>query len=255
MALIDRSLIRIDGGTQIRSAIQYDIVEEYQEAYSRDEGMPPIVVFYDGSEYWLADGFHRHSANVSDEIEVDIKPGTREDAIWYACSANRAHGLQRSSEDKRRAIETALKHPHGAGKSDRAIAEHVGVSDKTVATVREKLGAEIPQPEKREGKDGKQYKPKKPAKPTKKRARASSELDGKPISDVHAAYLMRADAAVQWAQFEPKKSYGSIPATDETIAWARRAADAWTKRAEKLEAERSRQSAKEHATKKNGKKK
>ena len=49
---------------------------------------PPVTVFYDGSDYWLADGFHRRNAAFSAELaqmECDVRQGTREDPsvpIW-----------------------------------------------------------------------------------------------------------------------------------------------------------------------------
>jgi hypothetical protein len=53
-------------------------------------------------------------------------------------------------------VASALQHELGAKKSDRQIAEHVGVDQKTVAHWRKELEAteEIPQSDEREGKDG-----------------------------------------------------------------------------------------------------
>jgi hypothetical protein len=53
-------LIRIDGGTQIRDCkTQHTKVEEYVAAMATGADFPPLTVFWDGAEYWLADGFHR----------------------------------------------------------------------------------------------------------------------------------------------------------------------------------------------------
>ena len=51
--------IRIDGGTQIRKQLNQDKVNEYAEQMEEGVVFPPITVFYDGSSYWLASGFHR----------------------------------------------------------------------------------------------------------------------------------------------------------------------------------------------------
>jgi hypothetical protein len=111
---------------------------------------PPVTVFYDGSDYWLADGFHRRNAAFSAELaqmECDVRQGTREDAQWYSLSANKTNGLRRTNADKQRAVQAALVHPGGAGKSDHQIAKHVGVDQKTVLGWRAKLelSKEIPQ--------------------------------------------------------------------------------------------------------------
>jgi hypothetical protein len=48
-------------------------------------------------------------------------------------------GLRRTNEDKRGAVEQALKHPKAGKMSDRAIAEHCGVTHSFVAKVREEV--------------------------------------------------------------------------------------------------------------------
>lgn len=153
--------IRADGGTQPREAINFTVVEDYKERIAAGDKFPPLVVFYDGTFYWLADGYHRYNAYCSplaedvDLVDVEVHQGTREDAVWYSCAANRGHGLRRSGADKRRAIASALKLRPDS--SDVILAAHVGVSDKTVATVRAELEAtsEIPRLPRREGADGK----------------------------------------------------------------------------------------------------
>ncbi len=68
-------------------------------------------------------------------LAADVRAGTLTDAQLFSYGANQDHGLRRTNEDKRKAVlgVLALK-PDG---SDRAIAKHVGVSDKTVAAARE----------------------------------------------------------------------------------------------------------------------
>ena len=52
-------VIRIDGGTQSRVKIRTDVVDDYAEHMANGAVFPPGVAFFDGKEYWLADGFHR----------------------------------------------------------------------------------------------------------------------------------------------------------------------------------------------------
>lgn len=53
------TLLRRDGGTQPRAAINLDVACEYGDAMKSGAKFPPVVAFYDGTDYWLADGFHR----------------------------------------------------------------------------------------------------------------------------------------------------------------------------------------------------
>lgn len=144
--------IRLDGDTQPRVKLSDDTIEEYAEAYRAGAAMPDIRVVWDGKDFWPWDGFHRikgaEKAKLK-ELEAEIRDGTLEEARWLALSANTTHGLRRSNEDKRRAVELALRQKPDL--SDNAIAQHVGVDNKTVAAIRSLLEAssEIPKIEER----------------------------------------------------------------------------------------------------------
>ena len=148
-----------DGATQSRAALNEEAIEEYAAAMRDGAQFPPIFCVYDGERYFLYDGFHRvEAANRAGlkKIDANVLPGTLADAQWSSYAMNANHGLRRTNEDKRRAIIAALKHPNGAGKSDREIGRHVGVDHKTVANLRQQLEAtgEIPQSGERLGGDG-----------------------------------------------------------------------------------------------------
>lgn len=142
---LDYEQINLDGGTQPRAAIQLDVVLDYADAMREGAKFPPVVVFFDGLEYWLADGFHRVAAAMrvrpSQPIDAEIIQGTQSDAQWYSFSVNQTHGLRRTNEDKARAVKAALQHPRGASQSDRDIGLHVGVTHPTVAKYRGELAA------------------------------------------------------------------------------------------------------------------
>ena len=146
--MLHLSAIRIDGGTQTRDKISGEVVSEYAEAMRGGVKFPPVVVFYDGSEYWLADGFHRLHAALKagkERIEVDVKQGTCRDAILFSVSANASHGLRRTNADKRRAVTVLLTDPEWSARSDRWIAEKCGVHHTFVGKVRDdQLGIEAP---------------------------------------------------------------------------------------------------------------
>ena len=139
MKKINLLTIRIDGGTQARVQLNQDVVKEYAEKMRDGEQFPPITVFHDGSEYWLADGFHRYfatKANAQTSIEADVKTGTLDDAMLYAFSANGRRGLSMSAEDNRKIIMTMLNHPEWSKWTMAEIAKHVGVSKMTVSRVK-----------------------------------------------------------------------------------------------------------------------
>ena len=139
MKVLKFSQIRIDGGTQMRVSINQDKVAEYAEKMREEEKFPPIKATFDGTVYWLYNGFHRYfaaQAAGATTIEVDYKPGTMEDAQDLALSANHDNGLPRSNEDKRKSVETALGMERHANKSDREIAKLCKVSPNFVGAVR-----------------------------------------------------------------------------------------------------------------------
>ena len=140
--IIDIEKIKIDGGTQPRCSINEEIVSEYAEAMKEGAEFPPIVAFYDGIEYWLADGFHRtHACRRAglNEIDVDVQSGTSRDAILYSVGANAAHGQRRTNADKRKAVMTLLDDSEWSQWSDSEIARRCAVHHSTVAAARGSL--------------------------------------------------------------------------------------------------------------------
>lgn len=139
-------LIRRDGDTQPREVLNFEAIDDYSAAMLAGQKFPPVDVYYDGTDYWLADGFHRVMAALEGdvpEISATIHQGTREDAQWHSFAANKGHGLRRSNEDKARAVKAALVHARSQSLGDREIARHCGVSVPTVSGWREKLGLSV----------------------------------------------------------------------------------------------------------------
>jgi len=140
--------IRTDGGTQPRAALHQDVILEYQEQMEAGIAFPSPTVFFDGQEYWLADGFHRHAAAAGafpgKPIECEVRQGTQGDAQWFSYSANQSHGLRRSNEDKQRAVRAALAHPKAATLSNIQLAQHCGVDEGTVRKYRQNASSEFP---------------------------------------------------------------------------------------------------------------
>jgi len=152
--------IDIYGGTQARVATNDDAISSYADAMLEGAKFPPIATYYDGSKYWLADGFHRFLAaqrNEFETISADIYDGSRTDALRHALGANATNGIYRSNADKRNAAEIALE--EWPNMSNAVIAEVCKVSPDLVRRCRLEMERDnrIESPKHVTGKDGKQY--------------------------------------------------------------------------------------------------
>ena len=159
--LVSLSSIRTDGDTQSRAAVSGETVAEYADAMRDGATFPPITLFHDGSNYWLADGFHRVVASRrfgASEIAADVQIGTREDALWFAIGANKANGIRPNKGDVKHAVELALR--TWPEKTQQAIAEQVGCAQSFVAKTKSQFitgDKPEPMPATVTGRDGKTY--------------------------------------------------------------------------------------------------
>jgi hypothetical protein len=138
--------IRTDGGTQLRIQTHGDAVEDYARAIEAGGIFPPVVAYYDGAAYWLADGFHRLAAYERlgrTAVDVAVYEGTQRDAVLHAARANTEHGLRATRADRRNAVAVLLADDEWRQWSDRELGRIVGVDGKTVAAVRHQLGHSI----------------------------------------------------------------------------------------------------------------
>lgn len=128
---------------QPRCALNKDVLQEYSEALANGEKFPPLVAFFDGKKFWLADGFHRIEVYKQAKIKessCEIRQGSKRDAILYACSANVRHGLRLSNADKRKIVTRLLKDEEWKQWSARKLAEVSGTSDAFVRKLMEETG-------------------------------------------------------------------------------------------------------------------
>jgi len=136
-----------DSGAQMRVEMRDETVNDYATDMLNGVMFPPVVVFHDGNDYWLGDGFHRVEAGRKidrETIVAEIRKGSARDAILHGIGSNATHGLRRTQADKRRAVERLLKDPEWARWSDRKIAAVAKVDHKTVGTIRRELTGEFP---------------------------------------------------------------------------------------------------------------
>lgn len=130
--------IERDSDVQPRAYMDGNVTDDYAQMMKEGVKFPPVVVFYDDKTYWLACGFHRvHAAEIADieEIEADVRKGTKRDAMLYAVGTNATHGLRRTNADKRRAVETLLRDGEWSQWSDAIIAKACKVSRSLVTTI------------------------------------------------------------------------------------------------------------------------
>ena len=153
---------------QVRARLDQHVVAEYADLLQDSVPLSPIVVYYDGTHYYVADGHHRiAAARKNDFVDIDavVLRGSRLDAVWHALSANKKHGLRMNRADIRKAIGIGLQLFPDRG--NRVIAEQIGCSHMTVADERNRLAStgQIGQLKKTVGADGK-------ARPAKRKRKA-----------------------------------------------------------------------------------
>lgn len=153
-------LIDIHGGTQTRVKTNGEAIESYAEEMNHGTVFPPITLFYDGSTYWLADGFHRYLAAKRiglPTIHAEVRAGGRIDALKHALGANATNGVYRTNADKRNAAAIALE--EWSGFANTVLAEICRVSPELVRSCRKELeqAGKIEKPERVTGRDGKEY--------------------------------------------------------------------------------------------------
>jgi len=162
MQIKDLQLDEIDiyGGTQARVATNDEAISSYGEAMEEGAQFPPIVTYYDGSKYWLADGFHRFLAAQRNEYEsilAEAHEGSRTDALRHSLGANSTNGIYRSSADKRNAAEIALE--EWPEMSNSVLSDLCKISSDLVRKCRSEMEKEnrIESQSHVTGKDGKRY--------------------------------------------------------------------------------------------------
>jgi ParB-like chromosome segregation protein Spo0J len=129
-------------------------VEHVQILAEFDGTFPPIVV--QRSTMRVIDGIHRLLAarmQNAETIDVEFFDGDDQSAFVLAVQLNMKHGLPLSRAERRAAaVRIIQSHP---GWSDRAIAETVGLSHKTIGSIRRCAAGESSQLNTRRGRDGK----------------------------------------------------------------------------------------------------
>ena len=151
--------IEIYAGTQVRQSIDDETVTQYAERMMEGDVFPPVVLFHDGNSYYIGDGHHRvigSNRNGFIDIDAEVRPGTQQDALWYALGANKTNALRMTPGDLRKAVALALQ--TWPDKTQQAIADQVGCSLGLVNKTKQQLFTDekLTIPETRVGADGKE---------------------------------------------------------------------------------------------------
>ena len=146
--MIELKKIRLDGGTQPRAKVIEEQVARYTEVLLNGGKMKEDpVVFFDGKDYWLADGFHRYHANKRagyTEVKCNVVMGTKREAWIYSRGANHDHGMPRTAEEVRESVISCFNDVELSELSDRKISEICKCSPMTVGRVRKSLELDRP---------------------------------------------------------------------------------------------------------------
>lgn len=134
--------IRTDGNTQSRAGINWNVVETYAERMVAGDQFPPVDVYFDEHQYWLADGFHRVEA--ARRIQFTAFParvfhGSRREAQLHSIQSNITHGLQRSDADKRMVVLMLLQDDEWCYQSNYEIARYSAISVSFVRKIKNEI--------------------------------------------------------------------------------------------------------------------
>lgn len=96
--------LRLDPVAHGRVKMTPDKIREYAKLLLEEVSLPPLVAFFDETDYWLADGFHRLCASIlafghNKPVIVDVRQGTKKDAIAHAAKAS--DGFPLTEKDKK----------------------------------------------------------------------------------------------------------------------------------------------------------
>ena len=157
---IDQVQLKDEDTQQRADGTDYEAAEEYAELLERGiELPPPVYMTEDETVYWIVDGFARTQAAIDagrKAITAYVMHGSKRDAMWESLKANSDHGVRRTKEDKRQAVNLALTDEEWGEYSDQIIAEGCAVSRQLVSKVRQELveAGEIEDRDNVLGKDG-----------------------------------------------------------------------------------------------------
>ncbi len=129
----------LDPKLQSRTETNEQTIEDYSDAIKMGDEFPPLLVYFDGTHFWLVDGYHRYHANKKAGkagVSCEVVNDTFTNAVLRAASVNAKHGMRRTHADRRKAVMTLLEDDLWKKWSNSEIASHCGVSISFVSNLR-----------------------------------------------------------------------------------------------------------------------
>jgi hypothetical protein len=233
------SEIKIEPELMMRVGINQEIVDEYAVALLDGAKFPPIVLFHDGDDYHLADGWKRYYSHKQAGLEIidaDVRMGTYEDAFDYALTqANHDNGERYSPEDKRHALNLALEKERYKKQSDRQLAKILRVSNTFVSKIRKLVGKQPDVIEVNRG--GKKYTVDSPKKASNEPAPTAPECEFTQEDKVQEIASEMQDIVAENEKLQTRLAVAAMEATPEERGLAQARFDEMEKTIKTLEAD------------------
>lgn len=126
-------------------ALDERTVTEYLKAVTEGVVLPPIEVTYDGQHRYLDNGQHRvevHQRIGQVWVEAVCQSGSYDESVLRAAGSDKAIGLPRTREDKRRAVRLVLETQKYQSLPSTRLATLTGTSHTFVDALKDELGLE-----------------------------------------------------------------------------------------------------------------
>lgn len=136
---LDIGMILQDSTVCSRCEFREDVVADYASAMLQGSQFQPVLIYFDGRNYWLVDGFHRVQAQkaIGDlKVLADVWQGSYRDALLHATGVNISSGLKLTKADIRKNIHKLIGDPEWRYWSDLDIALQCGSTEDFVLELR-----------------------------------------------------------------------------------------------------------------------
>ena len=133
---------------QIRAKLCRQTANRYASTIKAGGDMPPLQVALVDGVHILVDGFHRAAAYEAlgyEEVDVEVTPATRDEALWMAAQANTRHGLPLTNKEHREVFRRYIRtRQHMKGKRRKSYREMQDDLRKPFTTLRNWMAEDFP---------------------------------------------------------------------------------------------------------------